>query len=543
MITCRLVTITHNPEGQHRESLLVSGETLPIGRAAGCPIHLQDPEVDLLHATVSRAPDGTLQIEAPPGRLIHIDGFMESGARLHPCMCIRIGRYLLTVGDSEGDLDLVLSLEASNAVPAAAEAALPRLAAPGASKVRKRSVGLGLAAFILLLFLVLPTLPWWSAVPGGWQADLVAPFTHFASPGPLMRGHRTFQDECTTCHERPFHAVADSACTQCHERVGGHLAAGSFDGHGVDGLRCIDCHPAHPAKAETARGGASVCLSCHRSTKLGNARVVDFDRDHPPFRLSVPAGEGNLRVIHDGRDIPAEQSGLKFSHQIHLAAEGVSTPEGDTVLTCPDCHLLERSGDHFEPIEMEKSCQQAGCHRVRYPKPIYAVVPHGPVDEVMKTLRLHYAEWLARSPARRFTALCAPAEETENAARTTLDCIHRLAEEKAGATLFRTTGKRLLECALCHEVTATGDPNSPWAITPVRTRHDWQPKARFPHSKHRTTACVECHDKSASRTSDDVAFPRIDKCRECHAGSEESGKVRSRCEECHTFHRVVAGPG
>ncbi len=540
MITCRLVTITHSPEGSRTEAVCVSGETLEIGRGAACPIHLPAPDVDPLHATIRRLPDGSLQIEAPRGGLIKVNGFMESAARLTPGTEIRIGSYLLAVERSEGEVDLVLSVQ----TPAAgSEAPAGTLAAPAVTdgpRVSKRALGLGLAALILLLFLVLPTLPRLSTDLDAWQADLPVTFTQSLNPGPLSRGHRLFEGRCSTCHDRAFRGVADAACTQCHEQVGGHLAADSRAAHRLEGVRCADCHPAHAAKRETLMKGASVCLSCHRNGEVADARAADFGHDHPPFGLSVPLGDGAIRVTLDSGGSPSEQSGLRFSHKVHLMKEGVSTPSGDTVLTCPDCHVLERSGDHFAPMEMERSCQQSGCHRIRLPSPSRPLVRHGPVEEVMNTLRLDYAQWLGGGPAARLRR-CAPLAETDNPVRQTLDCIHRLADENAGSSLFRTTGKNL-ECALCHEITATGTPDSPWSIAPVRTRHDWQPKALFRHSKHGTLACVECHDKSGSEKSEDVAFPQIEKCRECHAGAEAAGKIGSRCQDCHTFHRI-AGPG
>jgi hypothetical protein len=122
-----------------------------------------------------------------------------------------------------------------------------------------------------------------------------------------------------------------------------------------------------------------------------------------------------------------------------------------------------------------------------------------------------------------------------------LDCADELARKHAGATLFNTESKQP-ECALCHEIISTGDAELPWKVARVRTRHDWQ-RADFNHARHGTMACSDCHDKQDSKLAEDISMPRIEKCRECHAGSAgASNKIRSDCESCHRFHRAPRQP-
>lgn len=52
----------------------------------------------------------------------------------------------------------------------------------------------------------------------------------------------------------------------------------------------------------------------------------------------------------------------------------------------------------------------------------------------------------------------------------------------------------------------------------MNLNRNWQPLAVFPHARHGTVDCGECHDKANSNKSEDMSFPGIKKCRECHGG-------------------------
>lgn len=515
MIDCLLLYVTRDRKGLRAcNEIRVAGDSIEIGRGTACQIHLPDHRVALLHAILSRADDGTLRIEAVQDALISVDGFMERSATLRPAMRIGIGPYLLAVEATANRADLVLSVAMSETTGQEVERAAAAASPPLLS-------GIGLAAFILLAFLILPLMARVSPAFEAWQARLPLTLTGALNPGPLSTGHAPFEAKCSACHQQAFRGVADSACTGCHKQTAAHLAADHAQKDIPGDMRCADCHPAHAGKAAAARGGSARCVDCHVKLDKEIAKARDFASAHPEF---APA---------------RAEAGFKFSHEIHLDKDGISSPDGQVTMTCHDCHRLGEAGTRFTTIEMDKTCQQSRCHRIRFGEPATGIVPHGSERAVMDRLRGAHAKWLADTPGKVVEA-CGPAPRAGDSARHVLDCADALARRQASFTLFSATGD---QCSLCHEIEETGDTDMPWKIAPVRINRDWHPQAVFPHARHDTLGCVECHDKADSKTSEDIAMPPIGKCRECHAGAKATAsRLKTNCEDCHRFHRVPGQP-
>lgn len=416
----------------------------------------------------------------------------------------------------------------------------PDQAAPDILLPRKRKIGLVLAALLLVLLFALPLAARISPAFEDWQATLSFPVTEILNPGPVARGHAVFGARCSACHEKAFRAVGDAACNECHARTGTHLEKDAEHSDKLARLRCIDCHAGHEPRAESLQPDSAPCLECHQRLGGDIAKVGDFSTTHPEFRLTIPAGKVIQRARQDAPDLPAERNGLKFSHQVHLDKEGVSSPEGRTLMVCQDCHKLNGDGFNFAPMDMAQSCQQSRCHKLRFEEPVSGLILHGPEKAVMQHVRAHFANWLADEPTE-FRRACSK-EDQGNSVRRALDCAERLAAAYADSSLFQQAGEEP-ECTLCHEASQTGRADLPWRVAKPRTRHDWQPNARFPHDRHDTLKCVECHDKENSEKSADIAFPDIAKCRECHAGRKAAtAKLQSHCASCHPFHRVARTP-
>jgi len=533
MISCLLIQVTRNSQNLPIcKDSVISGETIQIGRGAACKIHLQDHRISLLHATILRTEEGGLYIDGENNVTLKVDGFITLSADLLPGTQIEVGPYALQVEPSDGVHDLILRLELVHPLPAALAVRVPvSLSELGWSK---RRFGFGMAAIILFLFMLLPLLPAASSALDKWQSGLPVTLTEAWSPGPLAGGHALFATKCSTCHQRAFKAVTDEVCTGCHTRVSRHLNKADSAAAAFAGMRCTHCHIDHKGREQLVLHDSSKCVDCHGNIKdkkpgtaLGNVR--DFVSAHPPFHLTVPDIAGSIRYLQDDQAKRGEKSGLKYSHQIHLDKEGVSSPQGDTVMQCQDCHKLEESGKHFVPMTMETSCQQSGCHALDFTDPVTGLAPHGSERAVMNSLRAFYGKWLSASADNRASCKSLSLQ----------DCANELARRNAAATLFRKD----LECGECHEITATSDQEVPWRVTPVRINRDWQPGATFVHAKHDTMKCTDCHDKTGSKVSADVAMPTIGKCRECHAGNHPAqGRVASGCDSCHQFHRSAAIP-
>ncbi|MDO9052709.1 MAG: cytochrome c3 family protein [Gallionella sp.] len=535
MISCLLIHVSRTSHGLPvRQAGVVSGETIQLGRGAGCHVHLPDHHVALHHASVRRADDGALYMDAVGDAMLKIDGIIARSVALQPGMRIEIGPYLLLIETAPAGHDIALSMEKVHA-PDGHETAVGlrqpvTLEALGYSK---RMLGAMLAAGILLLYMLLPMLPSVSQALDKWQADLPVTLNGSWSSGPLAGGHAMFEAKCSTCHKHPFQSVADEVCTGCHTQAGKHLSNETLHKRAFGSMRCTDCHSDHKSRAKL-RHDAEKCVACHGDikrinpdSKLADAR--DFTVSHPAFHLTVPDGmdaQGvERRVRFRQQDKPLEKSGLKYSHKVHLDKAGISSPEGDTVMQCRDCHRLESSGEHFSAMTMEKTCQQSACHALNFTEPVEGIVPHGSERAVMSRLREFYGRWLADAPENR--AQCEAGSATGNA------CANDLARRNAAATLFRKD----TECGECHEITPAANEDVPWKVTPPRINRDWQPGAVFPHARHDTMDCTACHDKMNSQKSADIAMPSIEKCRECHVGkSPVRGKLVSACVSCHRFH-------
>lgn len=546
MISCLLIQVSRNPQGLPvRKESIITGESIQIGRSAPCRIHLLDHRVNLLHATIKRSEDGTLYIEGEKDATITINGFIEQSAALSPGTRVEIGPYLLVAESVPDGHDIALSVEMTQPLPVPDTAKVYRTAPVTLADLRlsKRKLGFVLAACILFVFLVLPLLPSASSAFDKWQAALPVTLTESWNPGPLAGGHSVFGAKCSICHQRAFQAVSDDACTGCHKQVARHLTKNDLHASVFKNVRCTVCHMDHREKSGLLLHGSSGCVACHGNIKDKKADTVlanvhDFGADHPPFHITLQDGKNVTRVRQDEKGKMIEKSRLKYSHQVHLDKKGVSSPQGDTVMVCRDCHQVDEAGTHFAPMTMQKTCQQSRCHELYFTEPVEGVVPHGSEREVMNKLREFYAKWLADSPSKNMAA-CAQANTAGNIAKRTLECANDLAQKYAAATLFKESGENL-ECGVCHEIEPTGKDDISWKIMPLQINRDWQPGAVFSHSKHDTIDCTECHDKMNSKVSADIAMPAIEKCRECHIGSRPAkGKIRSACDSCHRFHQGV----
>ncbi len=356
------------------------------------------------------------------------------------------------------------------------------------------------------------------------------------SPGPISSGHAAFGAKCASCHKQPFRPVADETCTDCHKSVEKHPMGEAAHADLFKGMRCASCHAEHRENPVAVRNDQSRCVACHGDIKASAAKATianihDFAVDHPPFRLTTKYGQDGRPAI---RMLPGpglkEESGLKYSHKVHLAKGGVSSPQGNTVMACRDCHRLEPNGMRFAPVSMKRDCQQSGCHSLDYDEPGEGEAPHGSERDVIERLRGYYLKWLSAS--KENMAEC-NGIATENPAELSMSCASELARRNAGANLF----DKKLGCGECHTIQAADDPDTPWKIAPVNINRDWYANSVFPHAKHEMTACTACHDKTNSSTSADIAMPTMEKCRECHGGDKPAkGKVAGTCQDCHRFH-------
>lgn len=537
MIYCLLIETSLNRQGVSvRKESIIAGESIKVGRSTSCKLRLLDQEVALHHATLKRTREGALYIEAEGDATIKVNDVASQNAHLTAGTRVEIGPYLLIVDPATTDSSLALTVEMMRP-PAGRDEAKREPLTLEALRMSKRRLGLGLVVGLLFFFLLLPLLPSLSPELDKIQAQLPITLTDSWNPGPLSSGHRAFGEQCSACHKNAFRGVPDDACVACHKKTGNHLANDALHGALFKDMRCTECHIDHKGKSGLMPYDSARCVACHSDIKAKSARstvgnVHAFTKDHPQFRITLPSrleGQPAMRMLQTPK--LQDDPGLKFSHKVHLDKDGISTPQGDTVMSCPDCHQSDEAGIHFEPIDMKKSCQQSGCHALDFTEPVEGAVPHGSVREVMSRMRSYYAHWLAQSPENM--AECTHDAAQASALQGTFACASDLAQKNAAEYLFSKDAG----CAECHEISATGDNVEPWKVKPVRINRNWHSKAVFVHAKHDTTECTSCHDKSNSKNSADISMPKIEKCRECHVDDKPvKGKVSNTCYSCHQFH-------
>lgn len=380
-------------------------------------------------------------------------------------------------------------------------------------------------------------------------------------PGPLAAAHTPWAQDCKVCHSTPFTRVKDDDCLTCHRGIGEHVTADAGEVHGVHDVRCATCHRDHKGAFALASQNlhftAQACAACHGDIRqslpaTATEDVRDFAQAHPEFRVQLreSAADKTLKRV---RPITAallqEPTHLKFPHDVHLAREGIASPRGEVRMGCDNCHVPNPDGLGFAPVKMREHCQD--CHALRMEPALSArEVPHGPVADVLSTLREFYAYVADRgglppteprpSPP---LSIARPGEES----RAPRSFIGGPGDAQARAAASAVELFEKTSCVVCHEVTrqaAPGTAPSPgadlpqWDIAPIADEHPWMPQSVFNHRAHASAECSDCHTAATSKSANDVLMPRIETCRECHAGAEPvARKVVSDCGLCHGFHQ------
>ena len=213
-----------------------------------------------------------------------------------------------------------------------------------------------------------------------------------------------------------------------------------------------------------------------------------------------------------------ENPGLKFSHVQHLGK--VQVPWSMMTvkeLQCASCHQPDARGAGLVPVNFKNHCFE--CHQDRFefdPEASGRKLPHGSTAELSDTLRDYYAGLAFRNHQ-------SPQWVSASLAKASTD----LAGEEG--------------CAYCHTTRASTKTGNLFEIAPVLLVRNWFPAARFPHDRHATTPCKDCHKVDQSEDSADIAIPDLQTCKQCHAGqTPTAGKVVSACMDCHAYHTAPA---
>ncbi len=523
----------------------VSADWVRVGRSAASEVLLADPRIALNQGLIVDR-NGPVYTEGEMGTTTSTTRKAVRSVRLAPGTSVDVGPYRLTAipapAGYTGAITVELARPPENTAPEfLARAGRLTLASLG---LPKRLAAIALFAFVAIAFFLVPAgrvlhLPWQPSEAVAMTSD------RFWNPGPVMLAHQPVGEKCEACHEIAFRQVRDEACLECHSRIGHHVSQDLKPAALFAGRRCAECHRDHKGVKPTHRDDDRFCVDCHRDVRsrsngAQSQNVSDFAKDHPAFRLSIPASEG-IRRVRQGSAPIQEASNLAFPHAAHLDPAGVRHPEkGKVKLDCAACHRPDASGRGFEPVTMAANCQE--CHRLEFEPAVSArQVPHGKPAEVATVVREFYANLALNGVPDSFQRafgvpgeglLRRPGERTPADREAAL----RLASAKSAAITEEIFGIRL--CRTCHEMLLSEtDAGREWNVAKVRANNAWMPKARFDHRSHAQAKCADCHDVAKSKRSADVAMPTVESCRECHGGSRPvERKVTSNCLLCHGFH-------
>lgn len=448
----------------------------------------------------------------------------------------------LNVGDriAIGPHSLRLTVDADSGAPllevrVAPEEEGDRAGASGAldlrgAGLRMRRPAVLSAAAVLLLLLVVPLLLRALAVPG--TVEAVLPSDTLWSSGRISNAHQHFAQDCAACHEKLFVRVRDQACLDCHAGVGDHTSHPQLmKVTGLDEQRCASCHREHGGTHAVLPEHPKICVDCHgRPERFADhvalAHVADFGGAHPEFRATVTRrDEGGVPSSErvSLAEMPGDETGLIFPHDLHLAPEGVRGADDVVVMTCRDCHQPDAGRVGFRSIRFERHCQD--CHQLdvgigeevlRLPHADSALVHRLVVDAVEALPDTAFDA----APQRGMRRRPGPA-----AARGDAPSADELVSE-----VFSTR-----VCAKCHLV-ADAEPHP--EVADVTLRDSWFVHARFSHAAHGWVPCSDCHAAGQSADADDLLLPGIATCRDCHTGVASRRGIQSTCIDCHGFHQA-----
>lgn len=524
----------------------VNADWIRVGRAASSEVLLADPRVALNQGLIVDR-DGPVYTEGEVGNLQSTTKRAVRSVRLKPGSSVDVGPYRITTLDTPEGYSGAITVELVRPQEDVAPEFLAR-----ANKLTLRSLHLpkrwlaiGLFALVAVVFFALPAgrvldLPW-----KGEQGIAMAS-DRFWNPGPVMLAHQPIELKCEACHEVAFVQVRDASCLECHQKIGHHVGQDMKPAALFEGTRCAECHRDHKGVKTTHRDDDRFCVDCHKDVRgrangAQSQNVVDFEKDHPAFRLSIPVDKGVKRVRMGSGPIE-ESSNLIFTHEVHLDPKGVRHPDKDKVkLDCAACHQPDASKRSFEPVSMQKHCQE--CHRLEFePAVTKRQVPHGLPGDAITVVNEFYANLALNGVKDSFEkAFGVPGEGLLRRVGQPSDAQRQnalaLASKKAAQVSEELFELRV--CRACHAILKQEGEGGKavWNVAKVRANNTWMPHARFDHKSHAQAKCADCHDVAKSKRSQDVAMPKIEACRECHAGSRPSEKkVTSNCLMCHGFH-------
>ena len=546
----RIRHIVHKRKGTIvQNEQVLNKAVISIGRATDQDIFLSDLGVAYQHAQLTVAGNGQVGVASLSKAGLHVNGRFSQSGSFKGRGEIQVGPYRITVepGTAPIDIDITIEQVYDDIVDVQSEHQMARkLEDTWLSRRRAAWTGFVL---ILLLCLIVPMAGFFNHDTGKLLHKIpVAPDDGLWLSGEISSQHKHFASNCNACHVKPFQKVKNAACLACHKDVTVHADPEIFNIRQLAHASCTDCHQEHKGTAFLVRQDQALCSNCHehlsKLTETRLADIKDFGKQHVEFRprllTDIDPGIGKPVWHRVSLDTPGikQETGLIFSHKVHLDVNGVDSPTGNRVLNCSSCHQTDASGNYMLPIQMEVHCQE--CHRLDFDQNApNRQLPHADLGTMTSMLNEFYAFMALRGnyqdtdfPApdivrkRRIPGKTLTPKEMKTAMAWAKD---KAADVKEEVIEFRS-------CNLCHKVMRDPTAEYGWRIPKVHISQRWFSKGEFDHRAHRNSKCEDCHKAKESKSSEDVLLPGIKVCRDCHGGAHSSDKLASTCITCHKFH-------
>lgn len=566
-------------------------DSVTLGRATDCDVHLPDLRVALRHARIQVLSPERIRVEAIADQRIKADNKIvkRKDFPLQNAPVISIGPYQLQISSDNVDSSLLLRIELVEATTVVGdmrnEKALFTLqgVVPG-----KRPMTWLLFLAVIIGFLALPVANHIESrkpqtVLTSSEPALLQSSGKSWLAGEMSSAHANLVANCRTCHEAAFQRVSDNVCLECHQQQNHHTDPKIYTSTsphpttpdewlmslraalGIAEDRCGSCHFEHNGETGVTPENSSFCTDCHRNLK-GRAPDIEiydvgsFKNFHPEFHPTVSTlDDSGQRISHRPSlaTRPKEENGLTFPHDFHLEDPEVArkletlNPAiknrwGDT-LDCVDCHIIDDAGRYFKPIEMETQCQD--CHSLAFSAGDDGKIrslPHGEPVEVRRVLEDFYFAQASQTLIDDNASSILERQLSAAARQRRLEYQERAireAKENTDAMVARIFSEDGV-CQKCH-TNELPSLNQNWApIAPVELTQRYMPKAEFSHKQHMSgnLECSSCHSAERSSQSADVLMPSITVCRDCHNDDKGKNAIASDCLTCHSFHDENAPP-
>jgi len=547
----------------------VAAEMLGVGRDAANAIHLPDLAVEQNHIEIRATPAGLADVSAVGTLGFALDGRSTMQASVDPARGgeIGLGSYRLAFSqeaDDAGAPKVVITVRQLADDDGEGKDRLRQFSLAAALPGKRTMAWAGIIA-ALMLFLAVPIMSGLSrptAEPDPDQPDAVLMDASW-STGSLSAAHHGLEDNCESCHVKPFEAVRDATCLTCHEDIPDHaeqqrMTLGRPAATGTDAVlwnvahafgkpgpgACTDCHTEHEGEGRMAAPQQQFCADCHGTldtrlsdTTLGDAR--DFGTLHPEFAVSVrpaPGAEQSSRVSL--ATAPRDHSGLKFPHDMHLSPRGGVTQMARRLgtragyggqLECNDCHRPTADGVRFQPVDMERDCET--CHSLVYDQvgSTFRTLSHGDIDQAEADLAA--LDRIGRAPV--VTGRRRPGQFGEG----------QIYYNNFGSVSPSMLRARALDTkGLCGDCHLRNPGQGPLGVVPVSQPDRYMSHGWFDHQAHEQEDCATCHAADTSDQSSDLLLPNLASCRDCHMGEgDRSAEVPSTCAMCHSYHPPAQG--